>query len=266
MAIFGGNGFGGLLGSILGGGAMRSGIAPGDNDWLEEFRKRMANPGRPVGDIGEAPPAPQPQQRGGGFLGGLFGGGGNWGDRLSDIGQRLGAAGAYFDGDWQAGAAINQARAEQEAQRREAMGAQGEQERIYADLIAEGYTPTQARLALLNAKSIGEAAVNKANPKPMEPTATQRDTDWYMRASPEQRAAYDAMHPIITTGPEGQNYVPRSGITSNAPQAAQTYTDPDTGETYRLRPGATNTRDPNAWEKIGGGVGNGTGGFPRRRR
>ncbi len=237
MAIFGGNGFGGLLGSILGGGAMRSGIAPGDNDWLEEFRKRMGLPGGPVADT--SVPAPQPQQRGGGFLGGIFGGGGNWGDRLSDIGQRLGEAGAYFDGDWETGAAINQAR---NYSRDAAIAAELKRQQNREDY--------QWRMQ-------AEADFKRQHPEAPSPYRFEDNAGnvWqYDAATGENKRIFtDRTERVITDPATG------AMIRVPNPYADGVGTAPPPPET--IPDDVWNTGRP-----LGGGVGNGTGGFPRRRR
>jgi len=50
------------------------------------------------------------------------------------------------------------------------------------------------------------------NPKPVN-NDTINDVHWYMKASPEEKAAYDALHPINKIGPDGLPYpVPRSQL------------------------------------------------------
>lgn len=65
----------------------------------------------------------------------------------------------------------------------------------------------QAEMQDWQAKQEYEAA----HPKPIN-NDTVNDVNWYINATPEQKAAYDQMHPIVIDGPDGRYAVPRSSL------------------------------------------------------
>ena len=82
------------------------------------------------------------------------------------------------------------------------------------------------------------------------------DFNWYKSLPDEDRALYDQFRPVTMMGPTGPIAVPRPSLggQSGGPK-------PGTIEDgYRFKGG--NPSDPNAWEPVGGGVGNGPGNFP----
>lgn len=112
---------------------------------------------------------------------------------------------------------------------------QQEQAQIRQDaqiLMRAGYPPEQAI-------AMATGNLKPSDVKGPEPTAAQRNTEWWMKASPAERAAYEQMNPIINNGPYGQQVIPRGSLSGM-------------GRQY----------DPNEWEDIpdprmGGATGNG---------
>lgn len=112
---------------------------------------------------------------------------------------------------------------------------QQEQAQIQQDaqiLMRAGYPPEQAI-------AMATGNLKPSDVKGPEPTAAQRNTEWWMKASPAERAAYEQMNPIINNGPYGQQVIPRGSLSGM-------------GRQY----------DPNEWEDIpdprmGGATGNG---------
>lgn len=49
-------------------------------------------------------------------------------------------------------------------------------------------------------------AWERANPEPQQPTAMQRNLEYFMTLGPEQRAAWQDMNPEYRVGPDGQFY------------------------------------------------------------
>lgn len=123
---------------------------------------------------------------------------------------------------------------------------QAEQQQIMAArqrAQAAGLSGPQADLM-----AYGDAKYSDLAQKPPELPTEARLAQWYQNATPEQKAAFDQIRPIITNG-YGSAVVPRGSL-------------PGAGG---LPPGY----DPNEWEPVagpGGGGGNATGGFPPRYR
>lgn len=70
--------------------------------------------------------------------------------------------------------------------------------------------------ALLGVGMSPEQAIARvdAGYTPPEAPGVARETQWYMNATPQERAAFDAMRPVINNGPYGQEVIPRSTITA----------------------------------------------------
>lgn len=111
-------------------------------------------------------------------------------------------------------------------------------------LAAAGLTPAQAE-----AIAAGDAKVGDLYSKPEGPTSEMRNFQSYQGMDPVTRQQYgayqDLTNPRFTNTPAGTQFIPRTSI-GGLPQGF----------------------DPNEWEVVdgpGGGGGNATGGFPRRR-
>ena len=78
---------------------------------------------------------------------------------------------------------------------------------------------------------------------------TERDFNWYKALPQADQAIYDRMHPVIVNGPNGPTLIPRATMNGMTGPAGGTTTTPD---------------EWNSAKPMGGGAGNGTGGFPRR--
>lgn len=143
------------------------------------------------------------------------------GDALSQQsgGQGVGAAASLAGGRT---SAINMAKKQQAQQAQIQQDAQ--------ILMRAGYSPEQAI-------AMATGNLKPSDVKGPEPTAAQRNTEWWMKATDEQKSAFDKVNPIINNGPYGQQVIPRSSL-----------------------PGAGQKYDPNEWEDIpdprmGGGSG-----------
>lgn len=108
-----------------------------------------------------------------------------------------------------------------------------------------------------------QGGMGAAIPKPPEDPSEVRVTRWYQNASPEERAAYDQMHPIITHG-YGSTVIPRSGLQS--PGAGNQDAIPTREDGFDYIPGPGGRANPANWKQAGGGGGNATGGFRPYRR
>lgn len=129
-----------------------------------------------------------------------------------------------------------------------------------------GYTDDQITMAMTNPKAFGtnfnqqfgtqnvapDTSLVTGGPTgprvtftgPTAPTTLQKDAQWYTKASPQERAALDAVRPIINNGPYGQQFIPRTSIPSTGggprPGAVE--------DGYRFKGG--DPADPNNWEPV----------------
>lgn len=133
---------------------------------------------------------------------------------------------------------------------------QAQQEQVYKQLIATGLDPAQAALVISGAAKYSDVAQ-----KPAELPTQARMAEWYRTATPEQKLAYDQTNPIITGG-YGSALIQRQSLPGGS------------GGGGGPQPGAVedghqfmggDPSDPKNWKPVGGGAGNGVGGFPYRR-
>lgn len=169
----------------------------------------------------------------------------DWGS----VANGLGAAQSFFDGDFATGSGLLAYGAKQRSAAQKARDEEEQLKRLRQGLINQGLSPDQADLVLNNAANIGDF-----KEEPEKPIAAQRNAEWWMSATPEQKTALEeysrTTQPRFTTGPDGRQYeVPRM----NTPSPGQIE------DGYRFKGG--NPSDPNNWEEVGGGVGNGVGTF-----
>lgn len=130
---------------------------------------------------------------------------------------------------------------------------QAQQEQVYKQLITAGVPPEKAPLIISGVAKLGDVM-----PQAPELPTDARLAEWYRTATPEQRAAYDQTKPIVTQG-YGSTVVPRSSLPTmgGGPK-------PGTIEDGHQFMGG-DPSDPKSWKPLGGGAGNGVGGFPRFR-
>jgi hypothetical protein len=121
--------------------------------------------------------------------------------------------------------------------------------------IAAGLDPARADLMAND-----DAKYSDLNNKP---TSEMQNFQAWQSMDPATRGEYstfrDQTDPLITNG-YGSTVVPRASI-GGAPPGPQPGTIED-GHQFM----GGNPADPNSWKPVGGGAGNGAGGFPRFRR
>lgn len=234
----------GDIGRFFGG---NRGIMPGDQPGLEDWLRAAQQGGMQQ--------EPMATRKGGGLFGGAFDGA-KWSDRLSTLADGLAAAGAYSSGDWQAGSSIAQNRAQLQGLRAKQIAEAQQQQQMLAALKAQGLTDEQAMLVMGNAGSLSDF-----RPDAPQPTNAEREASWYAGATPEQRAAYDQMHPIITNG-FGSTVVPRNSWGQGNNQDAT----PTVEDGHQYTPGPGGRANPANWKELGGVSGSPAGvGFRPRR-
>ena len=173
-------------------------------------------------------------------------------DGLSNLASSLGAASAFREGDYASGVGILDSIGRARAERADAESAQQDKLQILMDLMAQGLTPQQARLV-----SGKTAALDAFRRPPQAPPERAQIAQWWQNATPEERAAFDATNPIVTNG-YGSTVVPRAGLQGAMGGAPKPGTIEDGHEFIGGDPAS-----PDSWRKVGGGVGNGAGGFRR---
>lgn len=129
-----------------------------------------------------------------------------------------------------------------------------EQARLEQAYIGAGLNPQQARLAAMGGAKYGDLAQ-----KPETAPERVRTAEWWQKATPEQRAAFDQTNPIVTQG-YGSTMVPRASLPQGGGPQAPAPGQIEDG--YQFIGG--DPTNPNSWKPVGGGGGNVTGGFPRR--
>lgn len=171
----------------------------------------------------------------------------DWGS----VANGLGAAQSFFDGDFATGSGLLAYGAKQRSAAQKARDEEEERRRLERAVREAFPNATDAELALYME---GKMNTGDLRPTPEKPIAAQRNAEWWMSATPEQKTALEeysrTTQPRFTTGPDGRQYeVPRM----NTPSPGQIE------DGYRFKGG--NPSDPNNWEEVGGGVGNGVGTF-----
>lgn len=215
----------------------------------------------------------------------------SWGDRLGDIASSLGAAQAFLDGDFSTGGELLSAGKKRRSEAQKAIESAATQQQIFSDLRSQGYSAAEARLMALNPEAIGTNFAERSGSYTLgkgdvryngnQMVGERADSfetpmgDRYNTYSDGRTERFYKEEAPLYQNVEGVGVFAmdrhRPGTLGGGSSGAETYTNPDTGETFELI--GSNRNDPNAWKKIGGGVGGGTGGFrvpyggaPRFRR
>lgn len=183
--------------------------------------------------------------------GGLF----NTGAEPEDFINMLTQAAALAQGDYGSAAEIGNGMAKRRATLADREAARVQQQMLYEALAAKGYGPDDIQIAMTNPEAMGTNFNKRFEPE--KPPEAARTAEWYQNADPDQRAAYDATHPIVTNG-YGSTVVPRSSLGGAPPPDAIA----DLRANPSLAPEFDKAYGPGASARVmGGGVGNDPGGF-----
>lgn len=203
-----------------------------------------------------------------------------WGDKLATIANALGAAQSFASGDAATGGSLLMAGARaRQASQLAAIKAQQTQQ-IMADLVAQGIPADRARLMALNPEAIGTNAASHMGAYSLSKGEQRYNNNKVVAERPDlfenkvgDRYSIDAAgntkevyretapdyHSVEGVGVFAMDRHKPGVMGGGSSGGAETYTDPSTGETYQLV--GSNRKDPNAWQKIGGGGAPATGGF-----
>lgn len=174
-------------------------------------------PGIGDGLPGATTPSPEPQfEPGTGMFGGAARRPSKWdriGEGLGGLAQGLGAAQAFWDGDFGTGVGIQQM---QQERRDKAQQAAVQEQNIaarYQRAIAAGMTPAQAAII-----ASGDAKFSDIFAKP---TAEQQNFQTWRGFDPATRAEYghyqDVVNPRFTNTPAGTQFIPRVNTQPTSP-------------------------------------------------
>ncbi len=155
---------------------------------------------------------------------GLFGG--DWSDKLGNMGTSLMAAQASLDGDFGTSTQIMGLQQKRAQEAREQAEKASQQQRLLAGLKAQGLTDEQAMLVLHNAGSIGDF-----RPKaPEAPSFVKNLEAWQQMDPARQREVarmQSVLNPAFATGPDGRRY---QDAPAQVPQPAPWQQNPDEWE------------------------------------